>query len=72
MIETYKILHNLYDHNCSIASLLKLHASFYVRETRGHRLNYIMNTPDLKGASIVSQSDLEWFHYGTPYQRKLP
>ncbi len=36
MEETFKILHNLHDHNCS--SLLKLHSSFYVRETRGHRL----------------------------------
>ncbi len=36
MIETYKILHNLYDHNCS--NMLKLHSSFYVRETRGHKL----------------------------------
>ncbi len=36
MIETYRILYNLYDHNCS--SMLKLHTSFYVRETKGHRL----------------------------------
>ena len=36
MIETYKILHNLYDHNCS--NLLKLPSSFYVRETRGRKL----------------------------------
>ncbi len=36
MIETDKILHNLYEHNCS--SMLKLHTCLYVRETRGHRL----------------------------------
>ncbi len=46
MIETYKILHNLCDHNCS--SLLKLHASVYVRETRGHRLKLYHEHTTLK------------------------
>ncbi len=41
MVETYKILqsgnlYHVYDHNFS--SLLKLHSSFSIRETRGHRL----------------------------------
>ncbi len=61
MIETYKILHNLYDHNCS--SLLKLHSSFYFRETRDHRLKLYHEHSRLKKRNIVSQSGRS--HYGT-------
>ncbi len=52
MIETYKILHNLYNHNCS--SLLKLHVSFYVRETRGHRLKLYHEHTRLKKTQAYS------------------